>query len=302
MVRKEKIDQRLPHFYLCWDPATTLSRLTAAVGKGMDEAEKDLISIARSHWIDTSFGGDLERQGAIYEIKRRPQEDDSDYRNRLKTSIISYRGGGTLGAIKAVMRVALRLPSDWPVEIVENPMVSLTRTWKLKAGEEWHISPSSIYETVPEITITLETDSGRISEPTVANLANEEYLTYKGELTYGDELKIVDGKAFFNGEDRSHLLTTRKIPVLPRHRSRWRYEEFLGANQGIFDQGKFDRSVFVMDVTTSVTFRWTAHLPAEFVVNIPKDLLDKAGVSREYLQEVLDSTKASGVKGTVKVL
>lgn len=302
MARKEKIDQRLPHFYLCWDPDSTLSRLTAAAGKGMDEAEKDLISIACSHWIDTSFGRDLDRHGAIYEIKRKLQEDDSDYRSRLKTSIIGYKGGGTPGAIKAVIRVALRLPSDWPLEIVENPKVSLTRTWKLKAGQEWPISPNSVYEAVPEITITLETESGRISGPAITNLANKEHLVYNGELNYGDELKIVEGKALFNGEDHSHLLSTKKMPVLPRHRSRWRYEEFLGANQGIFDQSQFDQSVFAMDVTTSVTFRWTAHLPAEFEVNIPKDLLDKAGVSKEYLQEVVDSAKASGVKGTVKVL
>jgi hypothetical protein len=272
------------------------------VGKRIDEAEKDLISIAHSHWVDTATGVDLDQLGALYNIKRKPFEPDLDYRNKLKASIISYKGGGTVEAIKAVIRIALRLPQDYPVEIVENPAVDLKRTWKVKAGQEWMINPRSIYETIPKIIIAVDTENGKITDPILTNLATGESIVYKGDMFKGDELKIDGDKAYLNGEDCSAKLSVKKLPRLPRGRSRWKYEEYLGENKGIFDQSQFDRSVFVLDTTSSITFQWTANLPATFELKLPKEVLDRAGVSVEYVQDLLDSAKACGVRGDVKVI
>jgi hypothetical protein len=268
----------------------------------MDEAEKELVSVAQAHWVDSAAGEDLERLGALYEIERKPLEPDPDFRNRLKTAIISYRGGGTVGAVQTVVRIALRLPMDHPVEIVENPEIQFMRTWKVRSGQEWTVNPRSIAETVPELTITVEMENGRITEPTLTNLTTGESIVYKGEVGHGEELKIIDGMASLNGEDRTDMLSTRKVPSLPRRRSRWQFKEYLGANQGVFDESQFDRSVFVVDVTSSVTFVWVACQPAAFEVRIPRDSLEKAGISAEYLQDMVNSAKACGVRGEVKVI
>lgn len=89
--------------------------------------EKDLAWIMRSHWVDTASGKDLDRLGALFSIPR-GKEKDSDYRGRLKTAIISYRGGGTVGSIKMMARIALGLPPDHPIEMRENPPVARKKT------------------------------------------------------------------------------------------------------------------------------------------------------------------------------
>ncbi len=76
----------------------------------MDETEKDFKYMMASHWVDTAHGEDLDRLGAVYNFKRSAGETDHDFQGRLKTSIISYRGGGTLSSLRMMARIALGLP------------------------------------------------------------------------------------------------------------------------------------------------------------------------------------------------
>jgi hypothetical protein len=47
---------------------------------------------------------------------------------------------------------------------------------------------------------------------------------------------------------------------------------------------------------------WVAHQPASFDVLIPRGILQKAGITENYLQELINLIKAVGVVGTVKVI
>lgn len=301
MIRAKKISERLPHFYTHWEPGSSIAGLIAALGKRLDESEKDMVSIMRTHWVDTSNGVDLDRLGALFSIKRKEGELDTDYRNRLKTAIISYKGGGTISAIQMLVRITLKLPQDFPVHIVENPPVTLKKTWKVSAGREWLVNPRNIYETVPDVTITVETENAKIKDPTITNLTTDESVTFRGNISHGDVLHISKGRAMLNGKDLTDRLSTISMPGLPRKKSKWRYTEYVGSNMGIFDRTHFDESVFVIDIISTVTFEWTAYIPATFDLVLQRGMLTKAGVTETFIQDIVNSVKACGVKAGVKV-
>lgn len=298
----DRISGRLPHFYTSWDPGSSVAGFLAAEGRRSDECGKELVAIMRAHWVDTAHGGDLDRIGAVFSLKRRENEPDKEYRNRLKTAIISYSGGGTIHAIRMLVKIALKLPQDEPVTIVENPPVMQKRSWKTSAGREWDVNPQSVKASVPAVTLSVETEKARVTNPTLTNVTTGESITFSGDLITGDVLDIRDGKATLNKKNCTDRLSTATVPWLPRKKSRWQYMESIGANVGTFDSGRFDQSVFVIDVITSVTFEWQAHVPAQFELRLPGELLIRAGIRIDTLQDLVDSVKACGVKGVLKVI
>ncbi|MFA5268514.1 MAG: hypothetical protein WC379_11135 [Methanoregula sp.] len=298
----DRISGRLPHFYTSWDPGSSVAEFIAAEGKRSDECEKELRAIMRAHWVDTAHREDLDRIGAIFSVKRRENEPDKEYRNRLKTAIISYKGGGTIRAIQMLVAIALKLPQDEPVKIVENPQVMMKRSWKTSAGREWDVNPRSVRASIPSITLSVETEKARVTNPTLTNLTTGESISFNGDLATGDVLDIRDGNATLNGKKCTDKLSAASVPWLPRKKTRWQYMESIGANAGTFDSGRFDQSVFVIDVITEVTFGWQAHAPAQFELHLPGDLMIKAGIRIDTMQDLVDSVKACGVKGVVKVI
>jgi hypothetical protein len=302
LSRTEEISDRLPHFYRYWEPGSSIYHFIAAPGKCLDEAEKELVSIMRAHWVDTASRGDLDRLGAVYNIKRKESEPDPDFRNRLKIAIISYEGGGTIDAIQMLARIMLRLPQDHPVQIIENPPAIYQENWKGSAGHEWFVTPRSIQETVPEITIAVETADAKVTDPTIINVTTGESITFKGDLLYGDILIIKNGQAMLNDQDHTDRLSTADMPKLPRTESKWQYTESVGANLGTFDSTQFDGSFFEVEIVSSAIFKWTASKAATFELHIPREILTKAGVTPESMQDILNSVKACGVKAEVKVI
>lgn len=302
MSRTEDISRRLPHFYKHWEHTSSIYDLTASLGKRLDECEKELVSIMRVHWIDTASREDLDKLGSLYNIKRIDNDADSDFRIRLKTAIISYKGGGTRGAIEMLVRLALRLPQDYEVPIEENPPLAMKRKWKVSAGREWIVNPRSIDDTLLDITLTVETENAEIADPTITNITTGETITFRGNLVYGDVLKVSNGKAILNTEDHTEKLSTTSIPILPRTKSNWEYTEYIGANLGTFDKSQFDNSFFIREILSSVTFEWTAKQPATFELRLSKEMLMKTGVTVKNMQDLLNSIKACGVKAEVKVV
>jgi hypothetical protein len=227
---------------------------------------------------------------------------DLDVRNRIKTAILRYQGGGTVEAIQTSIRIALKLSQDHPVEIKENPEVKWKRTYKVRSGMEWQEDARSVNDSELDITLTVDTPDARITDPTLKNITTGDSVAFQGDVSYGDVLEIRDSKAILNGEDQTSKISISGNLKLPRGRSKWQYSEFVGGNQGAFDLTKFDESVFVVDITSSITFEWTAGQPATFELHLSKETLTKAGVKAKEVQEILDSVKASGVKAELKLI
>jgi hypothetical protein len=309
LARADKISQRLPHFYSVWASESQLSLLISAVGKRMDEAEKDLVSVLHSHWVDKATGQDLDGLGALLNTKRNEKESDSNYRNRIKIAIIKYTGGGTVEAIKQAVRIALKLSQDQPVVIIENPKAgySASRTYEVKDGkcsispnEDQLMSSMSVEALWLYISIIVETKDAKIKDPTLTNLETGLSIAYKGEVSYGDILVISKKGAFLNKEDRTKSLTGE--PTLPRKGARWQFKEYFGEHLGIFDKSCFDDSYFQFDAKSSITFKWMARSPAAFEVRVPKESLENARISKEEMRGILNAVKAGGVKAELAVI
>ncbi len=302
MARKKEISQHLPHFYRSWDRESALSMIIAGVGSALDETEKDLVSIMRSHWVDTAHAHDLDHIGSLYGLSRRPGETDPELRNRLKRAILSYKGGGTPGAVRMVVRMLLRLPPDHPVTIIENPKRTVKKTLQVRANQEFLLNPRSIEDTVPRITFEIETPDTLATDPSFTNLTTGRTVTYKGRVSSGDVLVMSADGSTLNGTDVSGSTVYEGFPDLPRRRSTWKYSEQTGGNIGVFDRTAFDESVFAIDIIARVTVEWQAREPAAFEVRIEKELLDTAGLSKFDLLEGLNAIKACGVKAYVQVV
>ncbi|MEM1542563.1 MAG: hypothetical protein QXV82_08030 [Ignisphaera sp.] len=302
MKRTKRILDRFPSFYKTWDENSRIFKIINAVGKRLEEADKDTNMILRAHWIDTAFGNDIDRLGAIFNLKRRVGEEDSEYRSRLKRAIMDFKGGGTVSAILSSVKMILGLPNDYPIELVENPPITVEKTLKVRTGDTWFMSSNSVLDAVPSITIATETADMAIINPTILNVDTGEKISFNGEIKAGEELKIEDGRAILNGVDVTERLTVTSFPKLLRKGSTWKYSEQVEETIGRFDISSFDESIFAVGIpAVKITFRWVAYQPATFEIKIPKEaILGKRDLS--ILEEVICTIKAAGVKAIIRVI
>lgn len=302
MKRTQRVLDRFPSFYKTWDKDSLIFNVVSALGKRLDEAEKDLFVIMRAHWVDKATGIDLDHLGALYNIKRKPGETDSEYRSRLKRAIMEFKGGGTISAVLASVKTALGLPRDYPLELVENPQREIYKEFKVRTGETWWQSSESVLEATPTIEISIETEDAKITNPTITNLDSGESVTLEGIIQSGEQLRIEEGKAYLDDVDMTGKLSTDTVPRLLRGGATWRYEELLEKEIGVFDVARFDESMFPVGIATvRIGFKWVAYQPATFEIRIPKDAVSRRG-GISLAQEVVDSIKATGVRAIIKVV
>lgn len=306
MSRTQRIIDRFPEFYRIWDGNSLISQVVSALGKRIDEAENELFTVMRAHWVDKAIRIDLDYLGALYNIKRKIGETDSEYRGRLKRAIMEFKGGGTIGAVLTSVRNALNLPRDYPLELIENPPREMNKEFAVTTGETWWQSSESVFDTTPTIEISVETSGAKVTNPTLVNMDVEESLFFTGTIQSGSQLRIEEGKAYLDDKEVTENLnmTTSSIPRLLRKGSTWRYIERLGKDIGIFDSSSFDESVFPAGIATvKIGFRWTAHQPATFEIRVPKrDLPLGANSSLLLAEEVVNSIKATGVRAIIKII
>jgi hypothetical protein len=296
MKRTQRILDRFPHFFLTWDTKSIIYNLISAVGKRLDETDRELLRIMRSHWVDKAYRTDLYNIGSLFNIQRLPNEPDIEYRNRLKRSLIEYKGGGTISAIITSLRLSLGLPDIFPIEIIENPPINKQRTFTVRTGDKWEFSSESIHDVSPSIELKIESASGKIINPTIRNLDTDEKITYNGELVTGDVLKIEDNEVLLNNQSVNKNISITETPKLTREMNTWTYSEPISEEIGIFDTAIFDESKYAIGISkVKIGFKWTAHQPATFEVKIPKESI-QTSEKRNIAELTIQSMKATGVK------
>ena len=67
---------KLPEFYRAWDKQSIVFKFLNAFATTLEEGQKDLFAILRSHWIDTAYTKDLDNLASIFDLKRRRKESD----------------------------------------------------------------------------------------------------------------------------------------------------------------------------------------------------------------------------------
>ena len=302
MSRTKRIQDRFPDFYRIWDDRSLIFKLVNSLGKRLDEADKDSDRILRSHWVGTAFREDLDKLGAIFNLERKPEESDSQYRSRLKRAIVEFKGGGTVSAVLTSVKTALGLPGDYPIQMVENPPVETSRTVEVRTGDTWVMSSNSVLDAVPGMTLSIETTDAKVTNPTISNLDTDEKITFNGVIESGQKLTVKDGKAMLDKTNVRNSMSTAKVPSLLRKGSTWSYAGEVEEEIGLMDRAKFDSSVFAIGIPMArLVFNWTACQPAAFEIQIPKDAIASKG-DFSALRDVVGSVRAAGVEAMIKVV
>ena len=302
MERTKRILDRLPLFYRSWDRDSIIFNLLFAMGKRLDEAEKEVTAILRSHWADTSFGVNLDRLGAIYGFERKPYEGDPEYRNRLKQAVIEFKGGGTINALLTSVRMTLGLSRDYPLELVENPPIEVQREFDVNPGDIWAFSSESVLDVTPTIEVSIESESEKITNPSLTNLETNESITYKGPILKGQKLVMEEGTGRLDRRSVKSNLSTTVVPRLLRKQHKWRYEEPISEEIGVFDAAIFDESKFAIGIpTVKLSFNWVAHQPATFEIRIPQKAITRMD-DVTLVEEAVEYIKATGVRAIIKIV
>jgi len=300
LERTQRILERFPEFYLTWDRSSLIHELVTALGKRVDEAEKEVDLILKAHWVDTATSGDLDKLGRLFNLSRYPGERDADYRSRLKRAIIEFKGGGTRQAILDAVRMTLGLPPDYPIEMVENPEKEILKEFTVRSGDEWSFCSESIYDAEPVLEVSLASEEEEsINKPTLTNVDTGETLTFDGKIGRGQTLVIEGGEARLGGKDVKRSLSAEKPPTVPRQDTRWSYDEPISEEIGVFDAAVFDESKFAVGIpTVRLSLRWVSHQPATFMLRIPGSALGREGQIK-LASDAVDSIKATGVKAII---
>jgi len=302
MSRAEKMCDRLPKFYKGWDRSSLVYAFISSFASQIDDADDQIAEIMRSHWVDSARGQDLDLLGAAVASKRMQGEGDEKYRSRIRRAVSDYRGGGTVRAILESVMGLIGTSTEGDVEIVENPLLSLSEEVKVMAGETWTISSRTVEDVDPRISISIE-ESGEVKDPTLTNLKTGEVVTFKGTLVGGQELVLSKGRSELNGEDVTGRVEIKGFPRLLREGSVWKYSESLSGLLGVFDSAKFDEHTFTKGIPyLTIRFEWEGHAPASFEVRIRSGALKRSGLGVEDVERFVSKMRAAGVSSRVRVI
>jgi hypothetical protein len=298
-----KIVERLPRFYRAWDYKSNAASLITSAGKTLDEQNKDLFGIMRSHWIDSAFAESLDRLGSIFRLKRRKNEPDDSFRTRIKYFIIEFMGGGTKEAILAQTKLFLGLREVYQEALmIENPPIEQLVDRSVKNGEAWLMKSVSINDEIFSLEFQVEKGKNELLSPSITDIENNRSITFNGVMKSGQKLTInSEGRAKLDEKDVTKKITNSGLKIL-RKGSEWTFTESTSPMIGKFDEGVFDTHVYETAVpTASVHIKWTAHLLSAFELKVLKSSIERSGVTEEELRNMVDMIKAAGIKSFITI-
>jgi hypothetical protein len=186
------------------------------------------------------------------------------------------------------------------------------------------VDAESVQETMPQILWTFTQGSGRNISVARTDInqgvrSQESLLIPPGSTLVLSVEADNSFSAVLNGQEIADQFTnldgTRpaRLPSIPRARSEWKFR----AQSGLYDLTMFDLEETFDLPQFSVEFLWIRYQPLTFEVyvpyffeevvqalekryNYPRRLLEFQGLPREFIQTVVNQTKAAGVRGSVQ--
>jgi len=356
--KTDRLVALFPEAYAADDKNFLLRKLLEAIAAEFAAADESIKALLKSHWVDFAKGPALDGLAAIYGLARRrlangaPEPDDS-FRDRLKSIVRLFAGGGTRRAIIEAVRSAVGLPLNL-ASLSKLPAGMRAELESLIYLEEF--SPQGLRvlnkafqpvnnatqlilevevrsverENPPAIQWKFTSGAGRMLSVELLNSggqgfrAKDQFVVASGKtLTFsaGAESKLTavldftDVSGSFTNLDGS---TPAAMPDMPdEERSEWRFR----AQSGLFDFSAFDLSDTFDLPHFEVEMNWLRFEPLTFDVYAPyflRDIVNALKIFYRYdervhdpifvfeglplaqLPEVVNQTRAAGVRGSVK--
>lgn len=325
----DRIINRIPQFYKSWDKESILFSFLDSFAHELRKQKKELVNIKRTHWIDTSYGKNLDLLARIYKLYRKQEESDEDFRNRIKRFLFEFTGGGTKKSILAqsVAYLNLKEEREMPV-LIENPLRIKKVKMTVQNGDRISIQSESIDDEDFFLELSLEEDGFEILDPAIYDQDNNSSIKFNGTLKSGEKLRIstkeksvshitndlgIDdvnndsNSSIFNnksnnGNNNNNLYIDDKMKV-PRKKSTWVFRENTTPKLGRFDEAHFDEYFYEVYVPKcSLNIEWKAEFLSSFELQIESESFERSGVSIENFSDLVNSIKAAGVKAFIEII
>lgn len=359
--KTERLTQLFPEVYAASDRQSLLYQLLDAVGAELMVADESIKLLLKSHWVDYAEGPALDGLAATFGVMRRQLrsadlESDAAFRQRLKSIVPLFAGGGTRRAVIGAVRSALGLPFDLEQLNLGPNYVALRRDIEnLIRVEEFspkgeRILGSDAAEVLvdgrptSEVLLDINIPSVGSQRPTIrwsftqggARELSLVVTPLDGGADQGirsvESLVIAAGEtltltAVENGRLSAAIgfnelagsftnldgSTPALLPPVPEGGSQWRFR----GQSGLFDISLFDE-INTFDLPLfGVEMSWQRYEPLTFDVHVPYFLKEAVaalaafysypgslfvfeGLPVEALVEVVDQTRAAGVRGSVQ--
>lgn len=329
----DRIINRIPQFYKSWDKESILFSFIDSFAHELRKQKKELVNIKRTHWIDTSYGKNLDLLAKIYKLYRKQEESDEDFRNRIKRFLFEFTGGGTKKSILAqsVAYLNLKEESEMPI-LIENPLRIKKVKMTVQNGDRISIQSESIDDEDFFLELSLEEDGFEILDPAIYDQDNNSSIKFHGTLKSGEKLRIstkeksvshinndlgIDNvnndsssSSIFNNKsnngnnnnNNNNLFIDDKMKV-PRKKSTWIFKENTTPKLGRFDEAHFDEYFYEVYVPKcSLNIEWKAEFLSSFELQIESESFERSGVSIENFSDLVNSIKAAGVKAFIEII
>ena len=337
----DRIINRLPQFYKSWDKGSILFSFIDSFANELRKQKKELVNIKRTHWIDTSYGKNLDLLAKIYKLYRKQEESDEDFRNRIKRFLFEFTGGGTKKSILAqtVAYLNLKEESEMPI-LIENPLRIKKVKFTVQNGDSISVHSSSINDEDFFLELSLEEEGFEILDPSIYDQDSNSSIKFHGTLRSGEKLRIsteektvlhinndiridnvnsdsssksniFNNKSNNNGNNHNNnnsnsnsnnIFIDDKMKV-PRKKSTWIFKENTTPKLGRFDEAIFDEYFYEVYVPKcSLIIEWKSKLLSSFELQIESGSFERSGVSIENFSDLINSIKAAGVKAFIEII
>ena len=329
----DRIINRLPQFYKSWDKESIIFAFIDSFADELRKQKKDLINIRRTHWIDTSYGKNLDLLGNIYKLYRKQDESDGDFRNRIKRFLFKFAGGGTKKSILAqtVAYLNLKEKNEMP-NLLENPVRIKKVNLIVQNGDGIKIQSGSIKDEDFTLELSLAEEGFEILDPMIYDQDTNLSIKFHGKLRSGERLRIDTknksvshnhnnnnndsindnmntGITNNNNEiDTKNSTSTSDVHIddkmkIPRKRSTWIFKENTTPKLGRFDESFFDEYFYEVNIPKcSLNIEWRAKLLSSFELQIDSESFERSGVSIEDFSNLINSIKAAGVNSFIEIV
>ncbi|HEX5186281.1 MAG TPA: hypothetical protein VFV86_05265 [Nitrososphaeraceae archaeon] len=326
----DRIINRLPQFYKSWDKESIVFTFIDSFADELRKQKKDLINIRRAHWIDTSYGKNLNLLGNIYKLYRKQDESDGDFRNRIKRFLFEFAGGGTKKSILAqtVAYLNLKEKNEMP-KLLENPIRMKKLNLIIQNGDGIKIQSGSIKDEDFTLELSLAEEGFEILDPMIYDQDTNLSIKFHGKLRSGERLRInskdksvshinndsTNDNTNINISNSNNEINTKKNSIsisdvhiddkmkVPRKRSTWIFKENTTPKLGRFDESFFDEHFYEVNIPKcSLNIEWRAKLLSSFELQIDSESFERSGVSIEDFSDLINSIKAAGVISFIEIV
>jgi len=333
----DRIINRLPQFYKSWDKESILFSFIDSFANELRKQKKELVNIRQTHWIDTSYGKNLDLLANIFKLYRKQEESDEDFRNRIKRYLFEFTGGGTKKSILAQTVAYLNLKEEHEMPmLIENPLRTRKIQMTVQNGDKINIKSESIDDKDFLLELSLEEEGFEILDPSIYDVDRNSSIQYHGTLKSGEKLiinteekSVTHIKSDFiidninnepNNSNNSSISNNQSNNVnnnnnnnkslflddnmkVPRKKSTWIFKENTTPKLGRFDEAFFDENFYEVYVPKcSLNIEWKAKLLSSFELQIESESFKRSGVSIENFSDLVNSIKAAGVKAYIEII